>query len=249
VYAGPGSDYDNQFCGGALIDAWWVVTTAHCIFDEFGELTTDDFAIIVGRTNLLGNDGETLTPMSIFIHEDYDNDLDGGIDVALIKLATPSSGNPVTLARNPDARYLAPGHVAIATGRGGTAGYAPGIEDPPVAFLPALQEVDEPLRADSDCAERYGPIYDNATMVCAGGTAEGGSGSCQSDSGGPLVVFDELSRSWILAGITGFGDGCAAAVPAVYIEVAGVLSFIEGHTGPLLPETTPQAYLPLLTKG
>jgi len=75
---------------------------------------------------------------------------------------------------------------------------------------------------------------------------------------GPLVTFDPVGRAWVLAGVVSFGEGCAAAgVPSVfYMEVAGLLPFIEEYTGPLDADPpgvpgeslTEKLYLPSVTR-
>ncbi len=50
--------------------------------------------------------------------------------------------------------------------------------------------------------------------------------TCQGDSGGPLMAF--VNNTWILAGLTSFGYGCAeAGYPGVYTRVSSFISFIN----------------------
>lgn len=59
------------------------------------------------------------------------------------------------------------------------------------------------------------------TMICAG-VDEGGKGSCNGDSGGPLTV------QGIQVGITSWSNGCVRPdFPTVYTRVASFIDWIE----------------------
>lgn len=50
-------------------------------------------------------------------------------------------------------------------------------------------------------------------------------------SGGPLMVYDTLNKTWILGGITSYGSGCAQAKqPGVYTRVSMFIDWIDQHT-------------------
>ncbi len=61
--------------------------------------------------------------------------------------------------------------------------------------------------------------------------------TCQGDSGGPLMAF--VNNTWILAGLTSFGYGCAeAGYPGVYTRVSSFISFINTNINSSVTDTT-----------
>jgi len=75
-------------------------------------------------------------------------------------------------------------------------------------------------------ASGYGPAFDARTMVCAG-YVDGGVDSCNSDSGGPLLIGGRL------AGIISWGKGCGRrGFPGVYTRVSTFADLMRARIEP-----------------
>ncbi len=194
---------DGEFrCGSSLVGPDRILTAAHCVTDgDGGALTPSRLTFTLGRTQLEGPGGETIGATEVTVHERFDADMRN--DVALVRLARPSSQAHVRLADPATQRGLwAPGRPATVTGWGANASLiliTSGAAND-------LQEVTVPMRSDTECRDTSPYVIDPAVMVCAG-ERQGGKDSCQGDSGGPLVV-DDGRGSLVQAGVVSFGFGC-----------------------------------------
>jgi secreted trypsin-like serine protease len=221
-----GNTLDQQFCGGSLIDRDSVLTAAHCVTNEQGEInvTPQELRVVVGRTVLNSNQGqEREVARRPFVHPLSDPQL-LRYDVAVLKLNRPVSGiAPIKLATAAQNNLEKPGRKATVAGWGSTHQYACG--DPPQPEFPnRLREVQVPIVSDSRAVEIYQQVqcpglakFVPKLMIAAG---KEGKDACQADSGGPLFVARNgvSSSKYTQIGIVSFGPGCGVE-PNAYTEV------------------------------
>jgi trypsin len=204
----------GQFCGGSLVDPFYVVSAAHCV-SGIGDLV--ELQVMVGSVSLeLPAIGEIIDVSDILVHPGYDPDtLDN--DIAILRLSTPSSKPTINLVPHGDpGGIVSVGTVSTAIGWGATSEGGEGSS--------ILREVDVPV-VDQQAAQtlysQYGGLIDN--MFAAGVP---GRDTCQGDSGGPLIVSKDGTDT--LVGITSWGIGCARNnLPGVYARLSNYRDWIS----------------------
>jgi len=209
------SNYDGQFCGGALIAARWVMTAAHCVVGE----TAGSIDVVAGGYDLKANDGQRIGVKAITVNPGYD-DRRTASDVALLELV--SSAPYPTISLPPGGGLDAAGTTVTVIGWGATKGKP--------KYPSVLHEVAMPIVANPGCSDAYGSDFVASVMLCAGDFASGGIDSCQGDSGGPLFVTE--SDGWTQVGIVSWGAGCAeAGSPGVYSRVSALAAWVTRVSG------------------
>lgn len=204
--------YEQQFCGGTLIDADSVLTAAHCI-RETG-VRRGDLRVTVGITNLDKRQGQSRRVSEVKVHPRYDGNRTNKFDAAVLTLQSPvSSIDPARIPATTSNSLERPGRSATIAGWGSTVKQPPG-GGRPQRFPSRMQAAQVPIVSDKTAERVYKTSYFPTVMLAAG---REGKDTCQGDSGGP--IFFQTQNGPVQVGITSFGTGCGArGFPNVYAE-------------------------------
>lgn len=216
---------EGIICGASHIGSDWILTAAHCLYDDVGQQMTTaslDVFLNVWKLSAPGSGLERISVSAVYVHPNYnENTFDN--DIALLKLSQIST--------QPTVKLVSAGQPALYQGSVPVTVAGWGIYDEAnELYADVLRKVDIEVIAESTCnaATSYnGEITSN--MFCAG-KWEGGKDACSGDSGGPLVYYDGTTA--IQTGIVSWGEGCAVAgFPGVYTRLVNYLGWINSITG------------------
>lgn len=225
-------------CTGSVVSPTTVVTAAHC-------LRKTPVSQIFVRANATSSfaGGEVIGVTAAVPHPEFRLGFNGITnDVAILKLATPTTATPIALPTvEEDAAVTPPGATLAIAGFGRS---NPNLNKP--ARVGTL--LTAPAFARTACKGSSYRSFTTATMVCASGpaflTATSGRkkravqrATCFGDSGGPLIANTATGPR--LIGVTSYGGiypsnfsfvACGLkGFPDVYTRVSAFLPFIQPY--------------------
>ncbi|CAF1924479.1 unnamed protein product [Rotaria magnacalcarata] len=221
----------SHTCSASLLTSEYAVTAAHCVY---GVIDISILSILAGTNYLYNTSITTIQRRAVTmvtIHPDF-NPVTITNDIAILEFA------PLTITSNSKLAFIClpeqnqdpfqTNSNLVAIGWGTTLQWS----KTPSSYL--QQVTVQAFSSTSTQCQRSG--ITNTTLSFCAGIIGGGKDTCQGDSGGPLMAF--VNNSWVLAGVTSFGYGCAqAGYPGVYTRVSVFISFINSNVDFSVPAT------------
>ena len=214
----PGTDLVKFLCGGSLVSASTVLTSAHCL-DHLGPSPV----VLLGQTDLAREEAgaQVRTVHSSLVHPDWSGSPNN--DLALLHL-----DRPVTLSDRVSPVCLPSG--SLTSTHGLISGWGRVYSGGPAVSELRTGEVE--ILSEGECQQAFPHLARTGGLLCARGLQSARSDlvtdACQGDSGGPLVTEDDLTGQWRLTGVVTAGRGCGYSQhPGVYVSVSHHLAWIQ----------------------
>ncbi|XP_063698556.1 collagenase-like [Culicoides brevitarsis] len=212
---------ESSVCGGSILSETVVVTAGHCTYRH----TT--FQLGFGSVEF-NNPALTITTSHKIEHELYNpSNLNNDISLLILPQKITFSRNiqPIQLPSYRQRSQTFAGVKATVSGHGKTSDNS--------QVSTRLMYTHARVIANWQCARYYAPGIIVQSTLCATGWDNNRQSTCNGDSGGPLIAYDNNIRQNILIGVVSFvsGNGCQTGIPFGFVRTTSYLDWIQRNSG------------------
>ncbi|XP_044248994.1 trypsin eta-like [Drosophila takahashii] len=213
----------NFYCGCVLISPWFAITAAHCANPK----GIPPSVALIGGLELNSGRGELIKIQQITKHPHYDEVTDFN-DLAVIKLAKRSYHQVACLWN----QEFLPKTPLTALGYGRTK-----RDGPPTNNLQQIKLHHLNMKRCQNMPyfrNRGRSVNDQESGQLCAGDDSGNIDTCKGDSGGPLLLHQQIRHQRIpyVVGLTSFGGSCDSGQPGVYVRIDHYIQWIEQQVWP-----------------
>ena len=237
-----GQDTDMA-CSGTVVAANVILTAAHCALDEStgAPLDPSGFRVVTGSVDWTNTSARQVSGVSRVIVDPAYDPTNHNSDAALLVLSTPTSAPTIRLAGAADRGLESAGTDSAIAGWGET--YA-GSD-----ITDVLQWAKTVVQSPAYC-DQFTRSYVSGFQLCAVDYPFDDTGTCNGDSGGPLLATD-TAGNLVEIGITSYGPvDCDTNSASYYTAARSISAWATSQinaANPTSPPSPPPSVAPPAT--
>ncbi|XP_050076268.1 chymotrypsin-like [Anopheles maculipalpis] len=212
-------EHGTYFCGGVLVSASHVLTSATCVEGQ------SSITILLGASDITRAQDFILVS-HVRVHPDFSSFFQAN-DLAILTLSRePRFNEQIQIARLPRRAQVGESFANAWTTISGWGETASNTGE--ALPMQQLRSVRSQVISNFSCTISF-PLYLRSSNVC---TSSDGGAPCVGDEGGPVTIVEEDGQSTVIAihSYT-YSRGCTRSWPAVHTRVTDYLNWIEIYTG------------------